>query len=112
MKRQFFVLIALSIALCGCFRPANRTITVTVPQMKTADCAARIVAAFKLDRPDRIDGIISVVPNLGAGTVEVTFESLKLSIKNVQITIANAGFDADEVKASEEAKKALPEECR
>lgn len=80
--------------------------------MKTPDCAARIVAAFKLDRPDKVDGVISVVPKVGDRTVEVTFESLKIGIKNVQITIASAGFDADEVKADEEARKALPEECR
>jgi mercuric ion binding protein len=112
MKRYFFVLIALSMAVCGCFRPSDRSITISVPQMNTADCAARIVAAFKLDRPDRVDGVISVVPNLENHTVEVTFKSLVLSIKNVQMTIANAGFDADEVKANEEARKALPEECR
>lgn len=111
--KQFTVLFVLAAALLsGCFRPDHRVITVSVPGMKSQDCAARVVAAFKLDRPDRVDGVISVIPNVAAKTVEVTFESLKLSIKNVQVTIAGAGFDADDVKANEDARKALPEECR
>ena len=112
MKPFTIYLVATAALLGGCFRPDNRTITVSVPQMKTQDCATRIVEAFKMGRPDHVDGVISVVPNITKGTVEVTFESLKLSIKNVEVTIATAGFDADDVKADEAARKALPPECQ
>jgi copper chaperone CopZ len=112
MKHLPVCLFLAAACLTGCFRPNNRVITVSVPQMKTQDCAARIVDSFKIGRPDHVDGVLSVVPNLDKKSVEVTFESLKLSIKNVEFTIANAGFDANDVKATEEARKALPPECK
>ena len=112
MKQTAFCFLAALLLLTGCFRPENRTITVSVPQMKSQECAERIVDSFKLGRPDHVDGVISVTPNLEKKTVEVTFESLKISIKNVQFTIAGVGFDADEIKAGEEARKALPPGCK
>ena len=112
MKRIATLLIIAAALLGGCYRPANRVIIVSVPQMKTQDCAARIRDAFKMDRPDKVDGVVNVVPNVEKRTVEVTFESLKLSIKNCQFVIARAGFDADDVPADKVARAALPAECR
>lgn len=107
MKRFVFCLIALCAILAGCFRPAFRTITVSVPQMKSQACAERIVDACK-----RVDGISNVVVNLDRKSVAVTFESLKIGIKNVEFTIAEAGFDADDIKANDKVRKALPPDCK
>lgn len=110
--------IALCLSLClgllatGCYRPAERTITVAVPQMKSQDCANRITEVFRIGRPDKVDGIVAVVPNVAAKTVDVTFESLKLSIKNVEFAIASAGFDANDIPANAEARAKLPVDCR
>lgn len=111
MKR-LLILAALAGLMTGCFRPADRTITVSVPQMKSQDCANRIVDAFKIGRPDAVVGALSAVPDLEKKTVTVTFKGREMGIKNAQFVIAGAGFDADEVKADPEARAALPEGCK
>ena len=113
MKRIACLILALlGLLAAGCYRPDHRSITVSVPQMKSQDCATRIVDVFRIGRPDKVDGIVSVTPDLAAKSVVVTFESLKLSIKNVEFAIASAGFDANDIPANAEARAKLPEECR
>ncbi len=107
MKRLAIGLIAAITLISGCFRPEFRTITVSVPQMKSEACADRIVAACK-----RMDGVSNVVADLNKKTVDVTYKTLNIGIKNVDFAIAEAGFDADDVKATEEARKALPADCK
>jgi len=50
--------------------------------------------------------------DLSSRTVTVTYDSLKLSLKNIEFAIAEIGFQANEVPAKPEAAKALPPECR
>jgi hypothetical protein len=42
----------------------------------------------------------------------VTYDALKLGIKNIEYVIAGAGFDANDTPAPKEAREALPAECR
>jgi copper chaperone CopZ len=45
-------------------------------------------------------------------TVSVTYDSLITALKNIEFSIAEAGFQANEVPANEAAAKALPLECK
>lgn len=98
--------------LSACFRPDRRSLTVVVPQMKSQDCANRVVASFKQGSAGAVEGIHTVTPNLQARTVTVEFDPQKLGFKNIEVTIASAGFDANDVLANAEAKAKLPPECR
>ena len=60
----------------------------------------------------RIEGIVSAEPDLEKHTMSVTYNSTKLSIKNVEFLIAGVGFDANDEKGKPEAKAALPAGCR
>ena len=50
--------------------------------------------------------------DLDARLVEVTYDSLFVARKNIEFTIADAGFNANEVPANSEAAASLPPECR
>ena len=45
-------------------------------------------------------------------TVRVRYDSLKLSVKNLEFAIAKVGFAANEIPADPGAVKKLPAECR
>lgn len=92
---------------CGCFRQDIRTLVVKVPQMKSADCSKIIQGALS-----HIEGIISAEPDLQQRTMSVTYNSTKLSIKNVEFLIAGVGFDSNDEQGKPDAKAALPAGCR
>ena len=96
----------LVIKLLG-FRPDVRTITVQVPQMKSADCQQRIQDALA-----KTEGVQTTVPDLTQRKIDVTYDALKLGIKNIEYVIAGAGFDANDTPAPKDVRDALPAECR
>jgi hypothetical protein len=49
--------------------------------------------------------------DIGERMVRVRYDSIKLSIKNIEFAIAEAGFRANEVPADAKAAAALPAEC-
>ena len=100
-------LTTLLLTCTACFRQDVRTITVNTPQLKSADCSKIVQDAF-----NQIEGVVSVVPNPQSGTVQVTYDSKVLAIKNIEFIIAGAGFDANDTQAPPDVKAALPEGCR
>ena len=75
--------------------------------MKSADCSKIIQGALS-----RIEGIRSAEPDIENRTISVTYDSTKLSIKNIEFLIAGVGFDANDEPGKPEAKAALPVGCR
>lgn len=101
-------LLAALIALSpGCFRQDRRTIVISVPQMRSPACYAIIQEAMK-----NVDGIELVRPDYDRRQLEVTYNALKLAIKNIEYVIAGAGFQANDIEPQPEARARLPEECR
>jgi len=108
MQLSRFLACAMILALAsGCFRPDRRTITVAVPQMSSPACYAIIVESLK-----GIEGIESAQPDYDARSLSVTFNGLRLAIRNVEYAIAATGFDANDLTGAPEAKARLPEGCR
>lgn len=109
--RAFACLLAFSLAatlsITGCFRQDRRTITVAVPQMQSPACYAIIQDAMK-----SVEGIESTRPDYERRTLEVTYNALRLGIKNIEFVIAGAGFKANEIDPPEEVRARLPEGCR
>ncbi len=100
-------MVAFLVLGAACFRQDRRTITVHVPQLRQPDCFRFIQDAVK-----SVEGIEGVVPHYEAGTVDVTYNAIKLGIRNIEFVIAGAGFDANDTKAPAQARAALPEGCR
>ena len=58
------------------------------------------------------EGITSVKVNIKNHTTTVTWLTDRTNIETIRTTIANAGFDADDVEAEEYAYKHLAKECK
>ena len=116
--------VLLSVAAPGCRQQDIRTVTVQVPAMKNEACAERVSEAVaselvsgagehanrQIVRSLVLSG--AIVPDLANRTVIVRYDSLRLSLKNVEFAIADAGFEANNTPASAQAAAQLPPECR
>lgn len=89
------------------FRHDIRTVTISVPALKSAECIPVIQEAL-----GRAEGVLETKGDIQAKTVEVRYDALKLGIKNLEYVIAGAGFNAGSTPASPEAMAALPAACR
>jgi len=103
------ILLLCLAAAAGCRRKDIRTARIHVPQMAGDACRERVVAAVS-----RQQGVLGDKVTVDAETrdVVVPYESLVLSLKNIEYAISAAGFDADDIPADPEARAALPPECR
>lgn len=108
-RLQLAVAIALvsALGLTACFRQDHRTITVNVPQLKSPDCYELLQTTLMT-----VEGIEATRPNYENHTLDVSYNALRLGIKNIEFVIAGAGFDANDTPAPAAARAKLPEGCR
>ena len=100
---------ALALAVAGCRQADIRSAAIHVPAMKSQACVDRVQKALMAEQA-LVESQISI--DLKSRTVEVRYDSLRHSLKNLEFTIADAGFDANDIPANPDAQKALPAECR
>ncbi len=106
LKCLAYAVLVGSLAVSGCMRQDRRTEAFAVPQMAGPECFRPIQEALK-----NVEGVEQVSPDYAARTVAVTYNALKLGIKNVEFIIAGAGFDANTTPGSAEARAKLPAGC-
>lgn len=61
---------------------------------------------------NRYDGILSYSVNFRKGETTVKYLTDRINIEEIKTALANLGYDADDVTASEEAYKRLPKTCK
>ncbi len=118
--------------LAGCRLQDVRTATVRAAGVGCEHCAGVVHQALweLTDDPpaplQRRDGRLrsesetgalrSIEFDVEAGTIEVTYDSMRLALKNLEFAVAGAGFDVHAepfaLSADETARKALPTDCR
>lgn len=87
----------LTVGCClgiGCRKHDMRTVEIRVPDMKDQESARIIQDAFI-----RHIGVKTVQPDISAGIVRVTYNSMQIARKNLEFIIANAGFAANDIPA-------------
>lgn len=100
--------IAAALFAAGACRTQDiRIQVIRTPQLFNNDCAQIIVRDLS-----KAEGVRDVAYSLQDKTVTVTYDSLKLALKNLESVIAAAGFDANDTPANPQARAALPEVCR
>ena len=106
--RHVFLLLAL-LSVVACRKQDIRVARITVPQMGSQACADRVNMIVQ-----RIPGVLGdqVVLDRERRDVAVPYDSIKLSLKNIEYALAKAGFQANNIPADEKARAALPESCR
>ena len=109
MKRRWYLMVVLMVAfgVVACRQVDIRTKTIKVAQMKNAVCEKIVTAALA-----KTDGVFSDKITVGPGQVTVTYDSMKVGLRNLEFSIAEAGFDAGTTPAEPKARAALPAECR
>ena len=77
------------------------------PDVQCESCKKRIEEYLK-----REDGAQKSNVDFKKHVTKVTFVAERTNVENIKAAIANAGYDADDVKADEEAYKRLPKCCK
>lgn len=83
------------------------TVKIQTPTALCEECKARIEEYLKYE-----DGITKVVVYPRSKYTNVTYFADRTNVENIKAAIANAGYDADDVKADEDAYKKLPKTCK
>ena len=83
------------------------TAIIKTPNARCADCKTRIETYLK-----RYDGVAEVTVNYRKGETKVKYVTDRINIEEIKTAIANCGYDADDVAASEDAYKRLPKTCK
>lgn len=80
---------------------------IKTPQAACVECKDKIEKFMKYE-----EGIAKIVVDIRKKITTVTFLGDRTNIENIKTTLANLGFDADEVLANEETYKRLPICCK
>ena len=83
------------------------SVTIKTPTVQCETCKERIENTLA-----RAEGVIKSTVNYRNKTTKVTFYTERTNIENIKTTIANAGYDADDVAADTDAYKKLPLCCK
>lgn len=83
------------------------TAKILTPGMQCDACKIRVEDYLKFE-----DGIGKVVAYPKSRYVMVTFFTDRTNIENIKTSIANAGYDADDVTANVDSYKQLPTTCK
>jgi periplasmic mercuric ion binding protein len=86
---------------------AVQTVKISTPTVQCDMCKKKIETYLK-----RFDGVGMINVNVKKKETTVKFISDRTNIEEIKTAIANAGYDADDVAANEEAYKKLPKCCK
>jgi copper chaperone CopZ len=100
-------LFGISAGLLAQSKKAIQTVTIKTPSVQCESCKKKIEAFLA-----REEGVEKSVVDYKRKTTKVTFYTDRTNIENVKTAIANAGYDADDVTANEEAYQKLPKCCK
>jgi copper chaperone CopZ len=109
MKKLFLGLLAVAgTALVSSAQvKASMTAKIKTPTVGCDDCKNRIETYLK-----RYDGVTSVQVNWHQKITTVKYLTDRKNIEEIKTAIANCGYDADDIPATEEAYKRLPKTCK
>lgn len=109
MRIYCCLLLLLVGGLASCRRQDVRTVVISVPEMKNEACVSRVRTALETVQAVNPAWIS---PDLERREVTVRYDSVRHSLRNLEFTIADAGFAVNDVPANQLAQQALPPECR
>lgn len=86
--------------------------TIKTPSVRCWECKKRLEDYMAREISQTESGIIKMQINLLSGTTRVQYWPDRVNLGYIQTAFANAGFDADEVKAEETSYSKLPTVCK
>jgi copper chaperone CopZ len=109
MKKIFLALITLiGLSITGNAQTkAVQAATIKTPTAQCENCKVRIETYLK-----RYDGVLEINVNYRKGETKVKYLSDRTDIEQIKTAIANCGYDADDIPATEDAYNRLPKTCK
>lgn len=87
--------------------------TISVPQMKCWECKDKLQKALLREGGRGNEGgIFQVIINTSSATVRIQYTPDRFNVDDLRTAIADAGFDADSIKAFDEPYAKLPPACK
>lgn len=87
--------------------------TISVPQMKCWECKEKLQKALLREGGRSNEGgIFQVIINTSNATVRIQYTPDRFNVDDLRTAIADAGFDADSIKAYAEPYAKLPPACK
>ncbi len=114
MKNTLLLAIIL-IGFCAATSAQNRKpewATIKTPSLRCWECKKRLEDYMAREIGQTESGIIKMQINLLSGTTRVQYWPDRVNLNYVQTAFANAGFDADNIKAEPDSYKKLPPACK
>jgi mercuric ion binding protein len=108
-KLQMLLLMTLAVSAVsfGQVKKPVQTVTIKTPTVQCESCKTRIENFVS-----REQGVNKVTVDYKRKTTKVTFVTDRTNIENIKTSIANLGYDADDVSANQESYKKLPLCCK
>jgi mercuric ion binding protein len=108
MKNFIFILVFfVSAGTVAAQQKKPVTVKVMTPTVQCEMCKERIE-----DYLSEEEGILKTVVNFKQKFVTVTYLTDRTNLENIKTAIANAGYDAEDVKAAPDAYNKLPKCCK
>ena len=112
-KLVFFIVITmLSGTIVSAQNRKPEWATIKTPSLKCWQCKEKVEDYFKMEISQTEGGIIKLQINSLSGTSRVQYWPDRVNLDYIRTIFANAGFDADEIKAEPESYKKLPKACK
>lgn len=109
--KKLLVLSVLAIAFSSVVnaqaKKALVTASIKTPGVQCESCKQRIENYFK-----REEGVTKTVVDYRRKITKVTYWTDRTNLENIKTTIANLGYDADDVTANQESYNKLPKCCK
>ncbi len=86
--------------------------TIKTPNLRCWECKKRLEDYMAREVGQTQGGIIKMQINLLSGTTRVQYWPDRVNLNYIQTAFANAGFDADDIKAEPDSYKKLPPSCK
>ena len=112
-KLFFFALTAIAFSTTS-FAQSRKPewATIKTPNVRCWECKVRLENYMAKEISQTEGGIIKMQINMLSGTTRVQFYPDRVNADYIKTAFANAGFDADEIKAEPDAYKMLPPNCK
>jgi periplasmic mercuric ion binding protein len=109
MKKLFLTGFAIAGFFIAGFSQTKSVLTsiIKTPNAACEACKSRIETYLK-----RYDGVLEINVNYRRGETKVKYITDRTDIEQIKTAIANAGYDADDVPATEDAYNRLPKSCK
>lgn len=114
MKTTFLIILFIAISMSGKAQEAKtQWATLKIPQLKCWECQDRLEKYLVREKGPAGDaGILRWNIYLTSATMRIQYIPSRINLEYIKTAVANAGFDVDEIKATEDSYKLLPPACK